>query len=172
VPGILNWAEMYDVAGLTAPRAFFAESGEKDVIFPTSGSRASFERVKRIYEVFGAGALAEQEVFDGPHRFRGKRGLPFLPNISVAGISADRACPPGSREFESLLAQLRMAFDDHRPPQDFFRSKRKIKRSTCFLNKEEIGFHTSRFPVDSRLVSSSPRATSSLNWCRAGRLAS
>ena len=31
VPGILNWAEQYDVAGLIAPRALFAESGEKDI---------------------------------------------------------------------------------------------------------------------------------------------
>ena len=30
VPGILNWAEMYDVAGLIAPRPLFAESGERD----------------------------------------------------------------------------------------------------------------------------------------------
>ena len=34
VPGILNWAEMYDVAGLIAPRPLFAESGEEDTIFP------------------------------------------------------------------------------------------------------------------------------------------
>jgi hypothetical protein len=31
VPGILNWAEQYDVAGLIAPRPLFAESGERDV---------------------------------------------------------------------------------------------------------------------------------------------
>ena len=42
VPGILNWAEMYDVAGLIAPRPFFAESGEKDDIFPIAASRDSF----------------------------------------------------------------------------------------------------------------------------------
>ena len=34
VPGILNWAEMHDVAGLIAPRPLFVESGEKDNIFP------------------------------------------------------------------------------------------------------------------------------------------
>jgi len=78
VPGILNWAEMYDVAGLVAPRAFFSEAGEKDNIFPVAASRASFERLKKIYEVFDAGAMAEQEVFDAPHSFWGKRGLPFL----------------------------------------------------------------------------------------------
>jgi dienelactone hydrolase len=78
VPGILNWAEMYDVAGLVAPRAFFSEAGERDNIFPVAASRASFERVKKIYEVFDAGAMAEQEIFDAPHSFSGKRGLPFL----------------------------------------------------------------------------------------------
>lgn len=78
VPGILNWAEMYDVAGLIAPRPLFVESGERDNIFPIAASRASFGRVKKVYEVFDAGALTEQETFDGPHSFWGKRGLPFL----------------------------------------------------------------------------------------------
>jgi fermentation-respiration switch protein FrsA (DUF1100 family) len=78
VPGILNWAEQYDVVGLIAPRPLFVESGEKDDIFPIAASRLSFERVKKVYEVFDAAALAEQEVFDGPHSFWGKRGLPFL----------------------------------------------------------------------------------------------
>jgi dienelactone hydrolase len=78
IPGILNWAEAYDVAGLIAPRPLFVESGERDNIFPIAASRASFERVKKVYEVFDAGAMTEQETFDGPHSFWGKRGLPFL----------------------------------------------------------------------------------------------
>jgi dienelactone hydrolase len=78
VPGILNWAEMYDVAGLIAPRPLFVESGEKDDIFPIEASRASFNRVREIYKVFGAERNVEQEVFDGPHEFHGKQGLPFL----------------------------------------------------------------------------------------------
>ena len=78
VPGILNWAEQYDIAGLIAPRPFFAESGERDDIFPIAASRESFSRVQRVYEVFEATAVVEQETFDGPHSFWGKRGLPFL----------------------------------------------------------------------------------------------
>jgi hypothetical protein len=78
VPGILNWAEMYDVASLIAPRPLFVESGEKDNIFPIAASRASFGRVQKVYEIFDAAALTEQETFDGPHSFWGKRGLPFL----------------------------------------------------------------------------------------------
>ncbi len=78
IPGILNWAEMYDVAGLVAPRPLFVESGERDTIFPIAASRASFARVKKMYEVFGAPDNTGQEVFDGPHGFSGKLGLPFL----------------------------------------------------------------------------------------------
>jgi dienelactone hydrolase len=78
VPGILNWAEMYDVAGLIAPRPFCAESGERDTIFPVAAARASFERVRKVYDVFGAVEMTDHEVFDGPHSFSGKQGLPFL----------------------------------------------------------------------------------------------
>jgi dienelactone hydrolase len=78
VPGILNWAEMYDIAGLIAPRPLFVESGEKDNIFPIQASIESFRRVKGIYEVFGVPDRAEQEVFPEAHSFWGKRGVPFL----------------------------------------------------------------------------------------------
>ena len=78
VPGILNWAEQYDVAGLVAPRPLFAESGEQDDIFPIAAARESFQRVQKVYAVFDAGAATEHETFDGPHSFWGKRGLPFL----------------------------------------------------------------------------------------------
>ena len=78
VPGILNWAEMYDVAGLIAPRPLFVESGEKDNIFPIAASIASFAKVKKVYETFDAASAIEHETFPGPHAFWGKRGFPFL----------------------------------------------------------------------------------------------
>jgi dienelactone hydrolase len=78
IPGILNWAEMHDVAGLIAPRPLFVESGEKDNIFPIASSIESFERVRDIYGVFGAGDRVAHETFPGEHSFWGKRGIPFL----------------------------------------------------------------------------------------------
>jgi hypothetical protein len=85
IPGILNWAEMYDIAGLIAPRPLFVESGERDNIFPIQASRASFARVKQIYEVFGAAGETAQETFDDAHSFYGVKGLPFLAkHLSVA----------------------------------------------------------------------------------------
>jgi hypothetical protein len=78
VPGILNWAEMHDLAGLIAPRPLFVESGERDNIFPIRASIASFNKVREIYGVFGALDRIEQEIFPDEHSFWGKRGIPFL----------------------------------------------------------------------------------------------
>jgi dienelactone hydrolase len=78
VPGIINWAEMADVAGLIAPRPLFVESGERDNIFPIDASVECFRRVREIYQVFEAADRVEQEVFPGEHSFWGKRGVPFL----------------------------------------------------------------------------------------------
>ena len=64
-------------SGLIAPRPLFVESGDRDDIFPVDAARESFAKVKRIYEVFGAAEMIEQEVFPGDHRFHGVRGLPF-----------------------------------------------------------------------------------------------
>ncbi len=78
IPGILQWAEMYDVAGLIAPRKLFSEAGDRDPIFPVEAARASFERVKKVYEIFGAPEAVQQEVFSGVHEFHGVRGIPFV----------------------------------------------------------------------------------------------
>lgn len=78
VPGILNWAEMYDVAGLIAPRPFFAESGTRDNIFPVDAAKESFAKVRKIYEVFDAADKAGHEIFDGEHSWHGAQGVPFL----------------------------------------------------------------------------------------------
>lgn len=78
VPGILNWGEMYDVAGLIAPRPLFAESGERDPIFPLKGFLESFSHVQSMYEVFGAKDQTGHEVHRGAHEFSGRQGLPWL----------------------------------------------------------------------------------------------
>src|ERR1051325_8952711 len=78
VPGILNWAEMYDIAGLIAPRPLFAESGERDRIFPVQASVESVPEVRAIYRVFDAEDRVEHEVFPDEHVFWGRRGIPFI----------------------------------------------------------------------------------------------
>ena len=78
VPGILNWAENYDVASLIAPRYFFSEGGDHDPIFPPQATQASFAKVKHAYQIFGVSERARQQIFPGEHVFHGEQGLPFL----------------------------------------------------------------------------------------------
>jgi dienelactone hydrolase len=78
VPGILNWAENYDVASLIAPRFFFSEGGTHDPIFPVHATRAAFAKVRRAYEVWGVPERAGQEIFEGDQVFPGVQGLQFL----------------------------------------------------------------------------------------------
>jgi dienelactone hydrolase len=78
VPGILNWCEQYDVAGLIAPRALFCESGAKDPIFPLEAFQHAVTQVKKVYDTFGAPDLFGSEIHPGAHVFHGKQGIPFL----------------------------------------------------------------------------------------------
>ncbi|MBQ7180090.1 MAG: hypothetical protein IJR87_02215 [Bacteroidaceae bacterium] len=69
IPGILNLGEMGDVAGLTAPRAFYAICGVQDNIFPIDQVRKAFAETKEIYRRAGA----EKDCFlyegAGGHRY-------------------------------------------------------------------------------------------------------
>ena len=78
VPGLLKYAEMCDVAALTAPRAFFAESGSRDPIFPVKATRESFARIKRTYELLGIPDKCGLHIFNDEHVFNGTKGIPFL----------------------------------------------------------------------------------------------
>ena len=78
IPGVLRYAEMYDVAGLIAPRALFIESGDKDRLFPVKATEFAVEKARRAFRVLGAGDQLGLEVFDGPHKFHGVRAFEFL----------------------------------------------------------------------------------------------
>ncbi len=69
VPGLLRLGEMYDVAGLIAPRPFCAISGRHDPIFPIDHVHAAFDRLKEVYAVAGASDKCELAVGEGGHRF-------------------------------------------------------------------------------------------------------
>jgi dienelactone hydrolase len=78
VPGILNYVEMYDLAGLVAPRGLFIESGTRDPIFPIEGSRKAFKQATTIYAAFGTPEMLGQEIFEDGHVFYGKGAFEFL----------------------------------------------------------------------------------------------
>jgi Dipeptidyl aminopeptidases/acylaminoacyl-peptidases len=84
VPGLLCLCEMPDLAGLVAPRPLFAESGDKDPIFPLHGFRAAVSRAEEIYAAFGHPDRFGHEVFEGGHRFHGEDAFTFVERLFMA----------------------------------------------------------------------------------------
>jgi hypothetical protein len=78
VPGLLHDVELYDLAGLVAPRALFVESGENDRIFPMQGFTTAAERARRIYAAFGTPDQFGSELHPGVHEFHGVGAFAFL----------------------------------------------------------------------------------------------
>ena len=78
IPGILELGEMYDVAGLIAPRPFLAIAGIQDPIFPIEHVRTAFRRLQRIYAAAGAALRCALSVGDGGHRYYKADAWPFL----------------------------------------------------------------------------------------------
>ena len=69
VPGMLLWAEMYDVMGLFAPKPVVVVAGKDDHIFPIHGVRKAFRHLKNIYRAAGAADRCHLVVGQGGHRF-------------------------------------------------------------------------------------------------------
>jgi len=78
IPGIVPYAEMYDIAALAAPRALFAENGTRDGIFPVDAAKYAYKNARKAWEVLGAPEKVEQEIFEGEHQFWGKGAFEFL----------------------------------------------------------------------------------------------
>lgn len=78
VPGILQDAEMYDIAALVAPRPLLLEAGTRDDIFPLAAVEEAYRRLQRVYAEFGASEQLDIDVFEGDHRISGAKSYDFL----------------------------------------------------------------------------------------------
>ncbi len=78
VPGIMQLGEMYDVAGLIAPRPFLAVNGSLDTIFPRSATELAFSRLQEVYRVAGAPEACELYFGDEGHRYYKAPVWPFV----------------------------------------------------------------------------------------------
>jgi dienelactone hydrolase len=78
VPGILRLGEMYDVAGLIAPRPFLAIAGKLDTIFPVEHVQYALAQLQQVYAAAGAAERCELYLGEGGHRYYKARAWPFL----------------------------------------------------------------------------------------------
>ncbi|QLG28840.1 acetylxylan esterase [Halorarum halophilum] len=78
VPGIRRLGEVWDFAGLIAPRPLLVAAGEHDPIFPIEGTRRAFDRLRDVYRGSGAHDACELYVGDGGHRYYEAGVWPFI----------------------------------------------------------------------------------------------
>ena len=78
VPGLAEFGEMHDLAGLIAPRPMLVEAGTHDPIFPVSAVRSGLAKARSVYGVLGAGDGVKADIFSGRHRISGARAYDFL----------------------------------------------------------------------------------------------
>jgi len=69
VPGLLQFADMGDIAGLIAPKPLLLVSGDEDGIFPIDATRHEFARVQQIYSAAGSADACQHLICHGGHRF-------------------------------------------------------------------------------------------------------
>lgn len=81
IPNVLQYAEMYDIAGLIAPRALFVESGTEDTIFPIDATRFAVNEAKAIFSRFDADDKLGFEPFEAGHSFYGVGAFEFLKQV-------------------------------------------------------------------------------------------
>ena len=77
VPGILQWAEMGDVAGLLAPRPLFVEGAYDDECFPWVYTEPTLARLREVYSVAGARDQLAIRIYDGHHHYYGDGVVDF-----------------------------------------------------------------------------------------------
>lgn len=78
VPGMGQFGEMHDLAGLVAPRPMLVEAGNYDTIFPIEAVRAGVAKARSVYSVFGKKDLPETDYFEGRHQISGRKAYTFL----------------------------------------------------------------------------------------------
>jgi pimeloyl-ACP methyl ester carboxylesterase len=69
IPGILDFGEYWDVAGLVAPRHLLTVNGREDPNHPVGEVDHAVARLKGIYRASGHGDRYEHRYGEGGHRF-------------------------------------------------------------------------------------------------------
>jgi len=84
VPGILAFGELYDVAGLIAPRYLLAVNGRKDRLHSVADIRYASARVAAIYRAAGCPERFASVLGDAGHRFYPELMWPFVTKATGA----------------------------------------------------------------------------------------
>ena len=81
IPGLLEYGDVPEIAGLIAPRPAVWEVGLRDKLMVKEWIGPSWERIEKVYAAFDASAALERDDFDGTHRWNGEKAYPLLDRV-------------------------------------------------------------------------------------------
>ena len=78
IPGLLQYGDVPEIAGLIAPRPALWEVGLQDGLMVKDWTGPAWERISRVYAALGAEDQLQKDDFDGAHRWNGVKAYPLL----------------------------------------------------------------------------------------------
>ncbi len=78
IPGLLEFGDVPEIAGLIAPRPAVWEVGRRDPLMVKEWIPGAWARIQRPYRALGAAGSLVMDSFDGSHRWNGERAAPLL----------------------------------------------------------------------------------------------
>ncbi len=78
IPGLLQFGDVPEIAGLIAPRPAVWEVGKRDSLMVEEWIPGAWERIRRAYKALGAEESLAMDSFDGEHRWHGAKAEPAL----------------------------------------------------------------------------------------------
>ena len=78
VPGLYEYADVPDVAGMIAPRPLLIEAGLADTCFEWDAVKLGHPQVRKIYGAAGCEDKLQFDVFPGAHAFSGGKAFDFF----------------------------------------------------------------------------------------------
>ena len=89
VPGIVQVAEMVDIAGLVAPRPLLIETGTQDPIFPTAATQKAYKGLQQIYTFFNANQNLDIDIFEAEHAWSGAKAYEWLATMVMSKLEKE-----------------------------------------------------------------------------------
>lgn len=81
IPGLLQYGDVPEIAGLIAPRHCLWEVGSKDGLIKPGWAKVALQRIGRAYKALGAADHLLVDRFDGGHQWHGERAYPLLARV-------------------------------------------------------------------------------------------
>jgi dienelactone hydrolase len=111
------------IAALIAPRPMLFANSDNDKIFPMDGNRRVYEKLQKIYTIYGKAGLVEEYISKGPHEYRPDLRLAAFRFLNKH-LKNDTTTPVKDADFKTIPGkELRVFPTDDDIPKDALNSR-------------------------------------------------